>query len=161
MGIASKVSSETYRTGLMFARVEKIPQKRISFLAIVPIYSKLFNASSNLDLSTSMENNDWVLLVRRRRSVENEKVQKARIMWKESGGDVTSTIKALPSGDFMPRERALLKGLNRYGKDKPLEAIRSLGYSTGVFWINAYQSFVWNTVASERIKGFGDCGYQG
>lgn len=94
-------------------------------------------------------------------AVENEKVQKARIMWKESGGDVTSTIKALPSGDFMPRERALLKGLNRYGKDKPLEAIRSLGYSTGVFWINAYQSFVWNTVASERIKGFGDCGYQG
>jgi tRNA pseudouridine13 synthase len=49
----------------------------------------------------------------------------------------------------------VLKGLNRYGKDQPLEAIRCLSHSVRTFWINAYQSYIWNQVASARIQRHG------
>jgi tRNA pseudouridine13 synthase len=43
----------------------------------------------------------------------------------------------------------------RYGKEKPLEALRCLGYNMRIFWINAYQSLIWNSAATERIKLYG------
>jgi tRNA pseudouridine13 synthase len=86
---------------------------------------------------------------------ESTAVIKLRDTWKESGGDVNETFKALPRGDSMPRERAVLKGLKRYGKDKPLDALRCLQNNMRMFWIHAYQSFVWNIAATERIKLYG------
>ena len=81
--------------------------------------------------------------------------RKVRATWKETNGDVQATIKALPSGNSMPRERAVLKGLNRYGKDKPLQALRCMQYNMRVFFLNAYQSYIWNAAATERIKKYG------
>ena len=86
---------------------------------------------------------------------ESDKVLKVRQMWKETGGDPELTLKAFQGSDMMPRERAILKGLNRYGKDQPLEALRCLSYSMRVFWINAYQSLIWNKIASRRFRKFG------
>ena len=43
--------------------------------------------------------------------VENRKARKAREIWKATEGDAVATLKAFPSGDSMPRERSVLKGL--------------------------------------------------
>jgi TruD family tRNA pseudouridine synthase len=87
---------------------------------------------------------------------EGEDILRVRQVWKDSGGDPTATLKAFQGKDIFTREKTVLKGLQRYGKDRPLEALRCLSHSMRIFWINAYQSRVWNAVASERIKKFGN-----
>jgi TruD family tRNA pseudouridine synthase len=86
---------------------------------------------------------------------ESPEVRKARFTWKESGGDPFETWKILPHGEQMSRERLVLKGLKRYGKDDPLAAIRCLHRNERVFWINAFQSYIWNSMATERLKLYG------
>jgi TruD family tRNA pseudouridine synthase len=80
---------------------------------------------------------------------------KVRRVWKESGGDPVATLKAFPKNENLPRERALMKGLKRYGKGEPLAAIQCVPFNVRRFWINAYQSLVWNTMASARLQRFG------
>ena len=46
----------------------------------------------------------------------------------------------------------VLQGLRRYGNDKPLDALKCLPYSIRMFWIHAYQSYVWNKMATQRLK---------
>ena len=65
------------------------------------------------------------------------------------------TLKACPNGERMARQKTILKGLKRYGKNDPLAAIRCLPYNVRRFWINAYQSFVWNVAASARLMQLG------
>ena len=99
----------------------------------------------------------------------------ARKVWKTSGGNARETLKALPKNrSTMVRERDLMKGLLRY--NDPLEAIRCIPHNIRMFWIHAYQvsfhfsqycsisihlnlnllqSYVWNRVATERIKRWG------
>ena len=76
----------------------------------------------------------------------------ARRLWKETH-DIEGVWKALPKNG-MPRERAILKGLKRYPGDW-LAALRTLSYNERTFWITAYQSYVWNVMASERWKRHG------
>ncbi len=79
---------------------------------------------------------------------------KAREVWKNSGGDARATLNAFPKNEStMVRERDLLKGLVRYGD--PLEAIQCVPRNVRMFWIHSYQSYVWNIVATERIKLWG------
>ncbi|CAJ1953441.1 unnamed protein product [Cylindrotheca closterium] len=85
---------------------------------------------------------------------ESEAARKVRQIWKETG-DPSAALDALSGGDLMPRERSVLKGLKRYGTDQPLQALQCLSYSMRTFWINAYQSYVWNQAASKRIARFG------
>lgn len=87
--------------------------------------------------------------------VESDEVRHARQVWKETKGDAAKTLKAMPKGDAMARERTVLKGLNRYGSECPLAALKCLHFGIRTFWINAYQSYVWNTMASERLIRFG------
>lgn len=94
-------------------------------------------------------------LICRTHDVENEETRKVRMAWKESGGDPFVTWKALPKGSSLPRERLVLKGLKRYGADDPLAAWRCLHYNERTFYISAYQSFVWNAMASHRIEKYG------
>lgn len=86
---------------------------------------------------------------------ESPEVRKARLAWKESGGDPFETWKNLPHGEQMSRERLILKGLKRYGKNDPQAAIRCLHRNERVFWINAFQSYVWKSMATERLKLYG------
>ena len=85
---------------------------------------------------------------------ESDGARRVRETWIESGGNPTATLKAF-SGDILPRERAVLKGLNRF-PDKPLEAIRFVPFSMRTFWVSAYQSLVWNFAASKRIEMYGN-----
>eukprot|EP00978_Attheya_sp_CCMP212_P004031 scaffold8660_cov50-Attheya_sp.AAC.3 len=86
--------------------------------------------------------------------VEGPERRLVRSTWKESGGDPIKALKVFPrDANSMPRERAVLQGLKRY-KD-PLAALQCLQFSVRTFWINAYQSYIWNLVATERIQRHG------
>ena len=87
--------------------------------------------------------------------VEGPEIRHARQVWKETNGDVTQTLRAMPKGEAMARERTVLRGLKRYGTDDPLAALKCLHFGIRTFWINAYQSYAWNIMASERLKRFG------
>lgn len=85
--------------------------------------------------------------------VESESMRNVRQTWKDSNGDPGTTLAAYPNnGYIMLRERTVLKGLKRYGNDKPLDALKCLPYSVRLFWVNAYQSLVWNKMATERLR---------
>jgi hypothetical protein len=67
----------------------------------------------------------------------DEDVDPFRRVWKETGGDPIATAKHLPQGiNAVPRERAVLKGLIRYGRDQPLAALRCLQRNERLFFIN-------------------------
>ena len=55
----------------------------------------------------------------------------------------------------MERERAVLGGLRRYGTDEPLLALRCVPHGMRMLWVNAYQSHVWNRMATERLERYG------
>jgi len=86
---------------------------------------------------------------------EADKVSTFRKIWKSSGGDVRMALKALPGGSLLSRESAIMKGLNRYGKSESLKAFRCLPWNERVFYTNAWQSFIWNQVATQRWSEFG------
>ena len=76
-----------------------------------------------------------------------------RQTWKTTK-DARATLKKFPkSRNIMVRERDLMRGLLRYGD--PLEAVRTVPHNTRTFWVHAYQSFVWNKIATERISNHG------
>ncbi len=95
------------------------------------------------------------LLMEGTRHHETEEARRVRQAWNDSSGNAATTLKAFGKADIMPRERAILKGLNRY-PDNPLEAIRFLSYNMRIFYVNAYQSYVFNKAASKRIQLHGD-----
>ena len=83
---------------------------------------------------------------------------KVRAAWKENKGDPTTTLKAFPKSESMPRERAVMKGLKRYGKEEPLAAIQCLPHNVRRFWLSAYQSWIFNSMASARLLRLGSNG---
>lgn len=85
----------------------------------------------------------------------SDDVRRVRQTWKESDGDPVATLKAFPASEILSREKVVLRGLNRF-PDNPLEALRFLSHSMRMFYVNAYQSYVWNLAASQRIKRYGD-----
>jgi tRNA pseudouridine13 synthase len=88
--------------------------------------------------------------------VEAEALRKIRQIWKDTKGDPELTLGVFPRNrNIMYRERTVLQGLKRYGSSKPLDAIRTLSTSIRMFWITAYQSYVWNRMATERLRRFG------
>lgn len=54
----------------------------------------------------------------------------------KTNGDPVATLAVFPRSDALGRERTVLQGLKRYGKDKPLEAIRCLHFNIRLLWIN-------------------------
>jgi len=88
--------------------------------------------------------------------MEGHECRTIRRTWIESGRCPVATFKVFPKGmSIMPRERAILQGLKRFGKSDYLAALRCLPYNVRMFWIHAYQSFIFNVIATERILRFG------
>ena len=83
--------------------------------------------------------------------IESEDLRKMRDIYVSSNGDVDLTLSAFPRGNGLARERTVLQGLKRYGQDKPLDALKCLNFNVRMFWINAYQSLLWNKMASKRL----------
>jgi len=84
---------------------------------------------------------------------ESEEIRNARRVWSESRRDVTKTLSAMPKGNIMSRERCVLQGLKRYRNSR--DAFKTIPFSVRLFWINAYQSLVWNSMATRRLEEFG------
>lgn len=88
--------------------------------------------------------------------VEAEALRKIRQTWKDTKGDPELTLGVFPRNrNILYRERTVLQGLKRYGSNKPLDALRTLSTSIRMFWITAYQSYIWNKMATERLRRFG------
>jgi len=119
----------------------------------------------SIDIGRAMLKEDFPLAIRslmRGRSksasgayVEGEKLRNAREVFFDTDEDPDATLAAIPKGNYMLRERSVLKGLKRYGRDNPLAAIRCVNHSVMMFWINAFQSYIWNRVATLRIQSYG------
>jgi tRNA pseudouridine13 synthase len=80
-------------------------------------------------------------------------VCEARRVWKETR-DALKTWENLPAGKSMARERLVLRGLKRYNNDS-LAAWRCLPYHERMFFVQSYQSFIWNQMTTARVKLFG------
>jgi tRNA pseudouridine synthase D (TruD) len=74
---------------------------------------------------------------------EDTNLDRFRQEWVRNGGNVDRTLKIISRApaSLFPRERLVLKGLKRYGKDNPLAALRCLQHGDRVFYVNAV-SFV-------------------
>jgi len=94
-------------------------------------------------------NQEWV-------PVESKSVRDMRALWK-STNDPSEVLQYIKNKKFhgLTRERTVLQGLKRYGKDHPLKALQCLHFNIRFFWINAYQSYVWNIAATKRIQRYG------
>ena len=53
----------------------------------------------------------------------------------------------------MLRERLVVQGLVRY--DDPLRALQCVPHHTRSLWVTAFQSYVWNFMATQRIERHG------
>ena len=85
---------------------------------------------------------------------ENYPATAAKIYFKK-------TMNAKEALNKMPRhlhhERYVLKGLNRYGKAAYLQSFKEIPYNNQLMYAHAFQSFLWNHMASKRWEVYQTC----
>ncbi|RLN21260.1 hypothetical protein BBJ28_00002843 [Nothophytophthora sp. Chile5] len=79
------------------------------------------------------------------------KIREARQAFQDTQ-DVGAALRALPP--YLIAERAVLQGLRTHGLTSYSTAIQSIPRHLRMMYTHAYQSYVWNTVASERLTQF-------
>lgn len=89
-----------------------------------------------------------VLLLLRPQDGEASKIREAREHFRQHK-DVAAALRMLPP--FLVAERAVLEGLLQNGIDANELAFRSVPLSHRVAYVEAYQNYVWNEMASLRI----------
>lgn len=92
-------------------------------------------------------------------SYDTESVSGAKRLYLDQG-DIDAALKALPL-QHTQVERAVLQGLKRYGKDAYEQAISNVPFARRVMYLHAYQSFLFNEMASFRISHYGSKLVQG
>ncbi|GAB9465329.1 hypothetical protein Gpo141_00002739 [Globisporangium polare] len=83
---------------------------------------------------------------------EPESVTAAKRAYLDTG-DVDAALKLIPG--HMSLERSVLQGLKRYGLDAFDRAIENVSFSRRLMYMHAYQSFLFNKMASARLRLFG------
>ncbi|KAF1329840.1 Pseudouridylate synthase 7, partial [Globisporangium splendens] len=89
-----------------------------------------------------------VRLLLRPQEGEASKIREAREHFRQHK-DVAAALRMLPP--FLIPERAVLEGLLQHGIDADELAFRNIPLALRAAYVDAYQSYVWNTMASERI----------
>ncbi|KAK1936730.1 Multisubstrate pseudouridine synthase 7 [Phytophthora citrophthora] len=79
------------------------------------------------------------------------KIREARQAFQDNQ-DVGAALKALPP--YLIAERAVLHGLRTHGLTAYATAIQGISRHLRMMYTHSYQSYVWNTVASERLTLF-------
>ncbi|GMF15103.1 unnamed protein product [Phytophthora lilii] len=79
------------------------------------------------------------------------KIREARQAFQDNQ-DVEAALKALPP--YLIAERAVLQGLRAHGMTSYATAIQSIPRHLRMMYTHSYQSYVWNTVASDRLTQF-------
>ncbi|KAG6977163.1 hypothetical protein JG688_00000637 [Phytophthora aleatoria] len=83
---------------------------------------------------------------------DSDDVTKAKQHYLESG-DAEGALKLMPHG--MSVERQLLQGLKRFGSDAFEQVVQSIPFSRRVMYMHAYQSYLFNQIASYRLRQYG------
>jgi tRNA pseudouridine13 synthase len=113
------------------------------------------NASTSYQvLGRAMLRKDFklaVLLLLRPQDGEASKIRAAREHFRQHK-DVAAALRMLPP--FLIPERAVLEGLQQHGIDAHELAFNNIPKPLRVSYVEAYQDFVWNEMASMRVSKF-------
>eukprot|EP00879_Flechtneria_rotunda_P004747 GHRR01005016.1.p1 GENE.GHRR01005016.1~~GHRR01005016.1.p1 ORF type:complete len:819 (+),score=345.29 GHRR01005016.1:316-2772(+) len=83
---------------------------------------------------------------------ERQEFQQARALYMDKE-DIMGALKVLPN--FLVAERAVLHALAKCGPNSHLQALQGIPRTLRSMYIHAWQSWLWNRIASERVKRYG------